>query len=403
MSQSILVIFRLQGLGYALQGWTSSEDEVLLKVRDTTPAICPRCHQGSRQRYEKGGWQKIYHGAGFGWRIYLLVRRERYFCPLCRRPFTKIHPLLAPWRRRTDLAERQLLTSLRGQSFKSVAEKEGISYGISRRVLQRWVDPEKLLWREQGEEIALGIDGHSFRGTRMVQTITDVRSRKPLTILPDGRKDTLCRFLGNIPQEIKGRIKEVCLDMDHLVLASVEKHLPEAEVVIDHFHVIQDANRRVDEARKIEQDAHHILIPRKLFLVGQEKLSPGQKKKVVSYCEKCPSLKEFYWMKEALRSFYRLKNKTVATRRLKDLIEMTRFCEDAAMLHWGRMLKRWSPYVLNFFDNRTTNAYTEGIHTKIKMIKRVSFGFRNVQIYVRKVLLCIFPWALLLSLPHFSS
>ena len=36
MSQSILVIFRLQGLGYALQGWTSSEDEVLLKVRDTT-------------------------------------------------------------------------------------------------------------------------------------------------------------------------------------------------------------------------------------------------------------------------------------------------------------------------------------------------------------------------------
>jgi hypothetical protein len=37
------------------------------------------------------------------------------------------------------------------------------------------------------------------------------------------------------------------------------------------------------------------------------------------------------------------------------------------------------------------------------MIKRVSFGFRNVQIYVRKVLLCIFPWALLLSLPHFSS
>ncbi len=55
------------------------------------------------------------------------------------------------------------------------------------------------------------------------------------------------------------------------------------------------------------------------------------------------------------------------------------------------------------FDNRTTNAYTEGIHTKIKMIKRVSFEFRNVPVYIRKVLLSLFPLAVILSLPHFLS
>jgi transposase len=82
---------------------------------------------------------------------------------------------------------------------------------------------------------------------------------------------------------------------------------------------------------------------------------------------------------------------------------MTRASDDAAMIQWGQRLKRRSPYLFNFFDNRTTKAYTEGIHTKIKMIKRASYRFRNVQTYVRKVLLCIFPWALLLSLPHFSS
>lgn len=67
-------------------------------------------------------------------------------------------------------------------------------------------------------------------------------------------------------------------------------------------------------------------------------------------------------------------------------------------------MERWSPYILNFFDNRTTNAFAEGIHTKIKMIKRVSFGFRNVDIYIRKMLLCILPLAVLLPwLPHQSS
>jgi transposase len=73
------------------------------------------------------------------------------------------------------------------------------------------------------------------------------------------------------------------------------------------------------------------------------------------------------------------------------------------MSQWSRTLKRWSMYILNYFDNRTTNAYTEGIHTKIKMVKRVSFGFRNVDVYVRKVLLSLFPLSTILALPHFLS
>jgi len=301
-------------------------------------------------------------------------------------------------------AERQIVESLRGRSFKSVAEKEGISYGISRRLLMRRLNPERLAWEETRDTgQAIGIDAHSFRGSQMVNTITDLSARRPLTILPDSRKGTLNRFLMNMPEEKKQNVQEVCIDMDHLLLSSVEKYLPGARVVVDHFHVIQDANRRVDEARKIEQDAWKVEIPRRIFLVGKEKLTLAQRKKVEAYGQKYPSLKEFYWMKEALRNFYRLSCKKTAEKRLRDLVAMTRLSEDAAMVQWGRTLKRWGPYILNYFDHRTTNAYTEGIHTKIKMIKRISFGFRNVQIYVRKVLLAIFPLAVILSSPHFSS
>jgi len=75
-----------------------------------------------------------------------------------------------------------------------------------------------------------------------------------------------------------------------------------------------------------------------------------------------------------------------------------------ARIRWPESLEyAWDRYILNYFDNRTTNAYTEGIHTKIKMIKRVSFGFRNVHVYIRKVLLSLFPLATILSLPHFFS
>lgn len=233
--------------------------------------------------------------------------------------------------------------------------------------------------------------------------MTDIRSHRPLTILPDNRKETVKRFLRNTPEEKKQRVMEVCIDMDHMFLSAVEEKLPEAKIVVDHFHVIHDANRRVDEARKIEQDVYKVEIPRKIFLIGKEKLSNKQRQHVESFCQRYPSLKEFYWMKEALRSFYRLKRKKTAEQRLKDLIEIAFLSDDAAMVQWGRTLKRWGPYILNYFDNRTTNAYTEGTHTKIKMIKRISFGFRNVEVYVRKVLLCLLPLTVIISsLPHFS-
>jgi transposase len=388
-------------LGFSLLAWEVVEEEILLRVKPQDPALCPRCGNISQNRHEKGKWRKIYHGFGFGRKVYLLVRKDRYLCQPCKRSFTEKIPLVSPWQRRTFEAEGQIIESLRGQSFRSLSQKEGISYGVSKRILMRRLDPEKLLWAESGEEVTLGIDAHSFRGPQMVHTVTDIRAHSPLTILPDSRKETLSRFLRNIPEERKPKIKEVCIDMDQLLLGCVEKHLPEASVVIDHFHVIQDANRRVDEARRIEQDAWKVEIPRKIFLVGKEKLSSSQRKKIESYFQKYPSLKEFYWIKEALRRFYKLKHKKTAEKRLKDLIAMARLSDDAAMMQWGRTLKKWGPYILNYFDNRTTNAYTEGIHTKIKMIKRVSFGFRNVDVYVRKVLLSLFPLATILSLPHF--
>ena len=62
--------------------------------------------------------------------------------------------------------------------------------------------------------------------------------------------------------------------------------------------------------------------------------------------------------------------------------------------------------VLNHFVSRGTNAYTEVAHTQIKLMKRASYGFRNVSVYIKKMLLIFLP-PLLLTLyrggPHVSS
>ena len=58
-------------------------------------------------------------------------------------------------------------------------------------------------------------------------------------------------------------------------------------------------------------------------------------------------------------------------------------------------LLRGSVYILNYFHHQTTNAYTEGVHTKMKLIKRLSHGYKNVEVYIKKVLLSFIPTAIL--------
>jgi transposase len=55
------------------------------------------------------------------------------------------------------------------------------------------------------------------------------------------------------------------------------------------------------------------------------------------------------------------------------------------MVRWGKTLRRWKVYLLNYFEHHTTNAYTEGVHTKIRLLKRVSYGLRNIEVYVKKM------------------
>ncbi|MGQ9546192.1 MAG: transposase [Dehalococcoidia bacterium] len=42
---------------------------------------------------------------------------------------------------------------------------------------------------------------------------------------------------------------------------------------------------------------------------------------------------------------------------------------------------------MNYFDERTTAGFAEGCHTMIKVLKRVSYGVRNLHLYSRKTLL----------------
>ncbi|HUV57113.1 MAG TPA: ISL3 family transposase [Dehalococcoidales bacterium] len=256
---------------------------------------------------------------------------------------------------------------------------------------EREIDEEAMGFIQGEDEIYLGIDEHSFRHQELVHTVTEVKKRRVLGVLRDDRIATLKKFLSKIPGD---KVKEVCIDMKEGLRKTAEGLFPSARVVVDPFHVIADSNKRMDEARRIEQDVYRkrkVQIPKKIFLVGREKLNEEREQKVDKLLDRYPGLKGFYWAKEKIREFYRQGSREEATRLLDNIIFNLKSAYNGELIRWGNSLKRWREPILNHFDNHITNGFTEGCNTKIKMLKRISYGLRNVEVYWRKMLLGFVP------------
>ena len=100
-----------------------------------------------------------------------------------------------------------------------------------------------------------------------------------------------------------------------------------------------------------------------------------------------PDVAVAWWMREAFAAIYEAPDRADAARRL-DVWEHNLAAANLKELNdcW-RNLSRWRDEILNYFDDRQTNGYAEGVTNKIKVMKRRSYGFTNRDRYRRKVLL----------------
>jgi len=113
---------------------------------------------------------------------------------------------------------------------------------------------------ENQEKIRLGIDEHSISGRRkMALLIVELVSSTPVAILPTHRKEELLRFLNKIPSYTKRKIDEVVIDLNQGYKNAIKKALPHVRIVADPFHLVRDANKRLDDERRIAEEVYFAL------------------------------------------------------------------------------------------------------------------------------------------------
>lgn len=393
MKQDIKKLLNLQNVW--VDSWDIQDKKIVVKIRSPrTSCMCPHC-TNSITRVHQYKTRQLMHSIWQSRKVILHLKIRRFYCNYCGKAFTEYIPGFDK-RKTTSNFRHLILKDLARGSLSYVAKINNISPSVLYSILkENYADTKEIDWEKQGEKFVLGIDEHSYRGRNLVLTATNITHKKLLMVGRDDKLTTLAEFLRKADRE---RISEVCIDMKRGYLNTIQREMPGIRVTVDKFHVVAYANHHLDEVRSIiVGKGLHV---RKILFKGQEKLNEQERiklQKIFERYEKFPSLYQAYFIKEKLRDFYRLTDKSAARRKFKSILLYCENLESTYMQSFGKTLMRWKEPILNYFDNFQTNAFTEGVHTKIKMIKRISFGFRNIDNYIAKVTLAFVPFLILIQ------
>jgi transposase len=383
--RTLIQLFCLDGL--FLEKVETNSDEVVLRVYSPRhSAVCPWCNRFTK-RIMKKGVRNIKHGFCDNRLVILRITLRSFRCSQCG-SFREHVPGID--RRQTTARFRALvIPKIRDRSFSAVAKDFGLSASSLIRSARELRQSIATPWPTV--PFSLGIDEHSFSGRDLMITLTDISHHNLLDLLKNDYNVTLRNWLQNMPEKAKNLIQAVCIDMRSSYRSVVEQELPGIPIVIDKFHVIQHLNWHLQQLRLLYTNQTYPL-PKQLLEKNREDLQASERAWLQTIFRRYPAIAEFWRIKEIMRRLYRLRDSNKATEQFDALLDGLRGDDRPRWAELYRTLKRWRTYILNYFyAGRITNAYTEGVHTRIKLLKRISYGFRNKTNYIAKMTLAFLP------------
>lgn len=329
----------------------------------------------------------------------LIIKVPRYKCNDCDGTF--VHPLESVvegtgfTKRLYELIKTRALDG----AFAPLAREYGVSISTIASILSNYgkeLDKERTIVAPR----VLGIDEkHIVHKTRGV--FVDVINGKLIEMTVDNEIPTMKQVINNMVGT--ENIEVVTIDMCHRYRNIIEECLPQAKIVIDKYHVIQNLYQKVNTTKKElhlylknqvdqlpngpEKDYKELLITRfgkntYLFKFGLDKLKkvPDRTSLMFELCETFPEINTLRILKEGAEYIYTTNNREEAEKLFEQWQNLlpTKNKLYKEIFSFNRTLEQWKPYIFNYFDDgcRYTNAATEGINSLIGTINGVGRGYK---------------------------
>lgn len=206
--------------------------------------------------------------------------------------------------------------------------------------------------------------------------------------------------LSKLPLPERKKVKEITLDMANNMTSAAREAFPEAQLVIDRFHVIKLAqealqhlrvkyrwaeldkeNEAILEAKKEGKrykavmlsngDTAKQLLARSRYVIARrpEQWTESQRQRAELLFKLYPDIEKAYKHSLTLRNFYEYRDKKQAQESLQKWIKATFDDKLETFYTTAKTLKAHFDNILNFFNHRHTNANAESFNARIKLFR----------------------------------
>lgn len=280
-------------------------------------------------------------------------------------------------------------------------------------------NPEALVYPENFGS-RMSIDEVALHQGELYTVITnkDAKGRKgALAALIKGTKNAIVsKALEKVPISKKMAVKEITADLAENMDWICRTNFHNSIITADRFHVqkvvtevvqeirikfrreaIDKENMLIVEAKKERRkyiperlangDTEKQLLARSRYLLFKPptKWTASQIERAKLLFEKYPELKQAYYLSQHFRKIFETKIKADAGRLIRKWFEKVNKSEIKPLMSAACTIENNLPKILNYFENRETNASAESFNAKLKTFRSLVRGVRDVDFFLFRI------------------
>lgn len=393
MSTSLLYhAFGIYGYQYVRTKYVGGQ--VIFRIRQDPETLrCAVC--GYERVIRRGQWERRFHSLPIGRRkVIMVLPVQRVECCACG-AIRQVKVAFADERRSyTRRFERYVLELSRHMTMKDVAHHLGVCWDVVKDIQKRYLIRQfskpklKHLRRIGIDEISIG------KRHRYLTVVLDLDTGV-VVFVGDGKGANALKPFWRRLKRSKARVDAVAMDMSRAYISAVQTNLRGAVIVFDHFHVIKLFNEKLSKLRrKLFREAtdqlHKKVLKGTLWLLLKNTENLDERRNERQRLEEALKLNKplatAYYMKEDLRQLWNQPDKATAEAYLWDWTLRALASGIRMLIDVAKTLAAHRSGILAYYDYPISTGPLEGTNTKIRVLQRQAYGFRDLEFFKLKIL-----------------
>jgi transposase len=395
--------FELVGVRREPASPTQPVPQIVLELRpvSTHPKRCSRCGEPVVEIHDVTE-RRVRDLPILDADTWLVFPRARLQCPRCG-PTVEAVPWLDRYQRMTTRLAEAIARLAQVLPIKHVAEWFRVGWETVKQVDQR-----ALVVRLGPVDLTnvrvIALDEFAIqRGHRYATVVVDPLRKRVLWVGRGRGRNDIRPFFELLGPAGCARLEAVVMDMSGAYGDEVRAQCPHAAIVYDLFHVVARYGRevidrvRVDETNRIAQAAgpndHRTRARRRvikgarwLLLRNREHVThPADRVRLRELLRANRALFIVYVLKDDLKQLWRFRYPAAARRFWRQWYRRARASRLAPLLAFARSLAKHIEGVIAHCRYPLHTSLLEGINNKIKVLKRMAYGFRDDVYFFLKI------------------